>query len=153
MPKKLRIDGVNVLPVIRGEKGKVCTRRFWQWNRYTPLVTCNAAVRDSDWKLVRPSIKEAMAAPCCNPWLRISTYNPERLIANGLLKEPEPPRTIPDPPQPGNWPLVMSFRSLHPGGANFCMADGSVRFVSETIELKLYQDLSTRDLGEVVVVP
>ena len=58
-----------------------------------------------------------------------------------------------DPPQPGNWPMVMSFRSLHPGGANFCMADGSVRFISETIELKPYQDLSTKNLGEVVTVP
>jgi hypothetical protein len=41
-----------------------------------------------------------MAAPCCNPWLRISMYEPERIIRDGLLKEPEPPRTIPPPVRP-----------------------------------------------------
>ena len=98
VPRALNLDGVNVLPVIRGEKGKVCTKRFWQWNRYTPLVTGNAAVRDGDWKLVRPAIQQAMEAPCCDPWLRISMYEPERLIRDGLVRDPEPPRTIPAPP-------------------------------------------------------
>jgi arylsulfatase A-like enzyme len=99
-PPNLKIDGWNVLPVIQGEKGQVCTKRFWQWNRYTPLVTCNAAVRDGDWKLVRPSIREAMAAPCCDPWLRISMYEPERLIENGPITDPEPPRNVPEPSRP-----------------------------------------------------
>jgi arylsulfatase A len=99
-PQDLKIDGVDVLPAIRGEKGKVCTKRFWQWNRYTPLITSNAAVRDGDWKLVRPAIGEAMAAPCCDPWLRISMYEPERLIENGLVRDPEPARTVPEPPPP-----------------------------------------------------
>ena len=100
LPQHLKIDGVDVLPAMRGEKGKVCTKRFWQWNRYTPLVTCNAAVRDGDWKLVRPAIQEAMVAPCCDPWLRISMYEPERLIEGGLVQDPEPPRTVPEPPPP-----------------------------------------------------
>jgi len=100
VPPALRLDGVNVLPVLRGEPGAVCPKRFWQWNRYTPLVTCNAAVRDGEWKLVRPAIAEAMAAPCCNPWLRISMYEPERLIASGPIRDPEPPRTVPPPPPP-----------------------------------------------------
>lgn len=100
VPRDLRIDGVNVLPLIRGEANQGCTRRFWQWNRYTPVVCSNAAVRDGDWKLVRPAITETMAAPCVNPWLAISMYEPERLIEGGLLREPEPPRTIPAPPVP-----------------------------------------------------
>jgi arylsulfatase A-like enzyme len=100
VPRDLKLDGVDVLPTIRGEKGKVCTKRFWQWNRYTPLVTCNAAARDGDWKLVRPAIQEAMACPCVDPWLHISMYEPERLIRDGLLTEPEPPRTIPPPHKP-----------------------------------------------------
>jgi arylsulfatase A len=100
VPQDLRIDGVDVLPVIRGEKGRACTKRFWQWNRYTPLVTCNAAVRDGEWKLVRPAIPEAMRAPCVDPWLRISMYEPERLIEDGLVRDPEPPRNVPDPAPP-----------------------------------------------------
>ena len=54
------LDGWNVLPVLLGESEKVCARRFWQWNRYTPLVTCNAAMRDGDWKLVRPDRKSVV---------------------------------------------------------------------------------------------
>ena len=46
------LDGRNNLYLLRGELGKSETKRFWQWNRYTPLVTCNAAMRDGDWKLV-----------------------------------------------------------------------------------------------------
>ena len=57
-PVDRTIDGQNVLPVLRGEGGKVPTRRFWQWNRYTPVGSCNAAMRDGDWKLVRPRIDE-----------------------------------------------------------------------------------------------
>jgi len=93
----LPLDGVNVLPVLRGERGEVCTRRFWQWNRYTPTVTCNAAVRDGNWKLVRPAIREAMGVPDLH-WLWVSMYRPEYFIENGVLGEGDPPREIPDPP-------------------------------------------------------
>jgi len=58
-----------------------------------------------------------------------------------------------DPPNPRDWPNVMSFRSYHPGGANFCMADGSVHFVADTIDHKLYQALSTKNGREAVTWP
>lgn len=48
---------------------------------------------------------------------------------------------------------TAAFGSLHPGGANFALADGSVRFLSETIDLTLYRALSTRGSGEVAQVP
>ena len=41
--------------------------------------------------------------------------------------------------------MEMSFGSYHPQGANFVMADGSVQFISENINLRVYQSLSTRD--------
>jgi prepilin-type N-terminal cleavage/methylation domain-containing protein/prepilin-type processing-associated H-X9-DG protein len=44
----------------------------------------------------------------------------------------------------------FGFRSLHPGGANFAMADGSVRFVKETINLPTYRALATRAGGEAI---
>ncbi len=59
-PGDLALDGANILPALRGEPCDIPDQRFWQWNRYTPLVTCNAAMRDGDWKLVRPPIREAM---------------------------------------------------------------------------------------------
>jgi len=45
-----------------------------------------------------------------------------------------------------NW----GFRSLHPGGANFAMGDGSVRFVKQSINPLTYQALGTIARGEVI---
>ena len=44
---------------------------------------------------------------------------------------------------------VGAFGSSHPGGANFAMADGSVDFISDSIQLHIYRALSTRLGGEV----
>jgi hypothetical protein len=60
---------------------------------------------------------------------------------------------FPDPPTPAAWWNVMTFRSNHPGGAMFCMADSSVHFVSESIDYTLYRALSTKDGGEVATLP
>ncbi|UUO05181.1 DUF1559 domain-containing protein [Blastopirellula sp. J2-11] len=40
--------------------------------------------------------------------------------------------------------------SWHAGGANFVMGDGSVRFLSENMDMATYQGLSTRSGGEVL---
>lgn len=40
------------------------------------------------------------------------------------------------------------FYSFHSGGANFALADGSVRFLSESVDLKLLADMVTRAAGE-----
>ena len=113
----LPLDGVNVLPVLRGEPGQVETRRFWQWNRYQPDITSNAAMRDGDWKLVRPAIREAMAVPDIQ-WLPVSMYGPEHFIHNGIFRPPYPPREVPPPPPPE---LVQHrrgpARTAEPGGS------------------------------------
>ncbi len=41
------------------------------------------------------------------------------------------------------------FYSFHPGGAQFALADGSVRFVSETVAAFAFASLTTRARGEV----
>ncbi|MCY2977360.1 MAG: DUF1559 domain-containing protein [Planctomycetota bacterium] len=46
----------------------------------------------------------------------------------------------------------FSFGSRHTGGANFGLADGSVRFLSESIERAIYSSLGSRNLGEVMQV-
>jgi prepilin-type N-terminal cleavage/methylation domain-containing protein/prepilin-type processing-associated H-X9-DG protein len=47
----------------------------------------------------------------------------------------------------------LAFGSAHPGGCNFAMADGSVQFLGETMNLTTYQALSTCDGGENVQLP
>ena len=49
--------------------------------------------------------------------------------------------------------LIMSARSHHPGGVNVVLGDGSVRFLNDSIDLELWQALSTPSMGEVVTLP
>ena len=43
----------------------------------------------------------------------------------------------------------LSARSTHSGGANFALADGSVRFIQNNIDPLVYTQLGSRELGEV----
>ena len=49
-------DGHDLSPLLLGEDLQIEPRRFWQWNFYVPDIGTNAAMRDGDWKLVRPMI-------------------------------------------------------------------------------------------------
>lgn len=97
VPTDLRLDGVNALPVLRGERGKINPLRFWQWSRYRPVSTCNAAVRDGDWKLLRPQIPEAMQVSLVDTALdHAIKYFPEHF--DGIVEDDPPARTLPPPP-------------------------------------------------------
>jgi arylsulfatase A len=50
----LPVDGVSLLPILDGRPAASGPVRCWQWNRYTPTIASNAAVRDGRWKLVIP---------------------------------------------------------------------------------------------------
>ncbi|HEX2474441.1 MAG TPA: H-X9-DG-CTERM domain-containing protein, partial [Lacipirellulaceae bacterium] len=56
-------------------------------------------------------------------------------------------RTNPDhyckPSYEGGKHAISNFRSNHPGGCNFLMADGAVAFLSEDISLAAYRARST----------
>jgi prepilin-type N-terminal cleavage/methylation domain-containing protein/prepilin-type processing-associated H-X9-DG protein len=53
----------------------------------------------------------------------------------------------------GDWNNLYSFRSQHLAGANFAMADGSVTYVDQSINLVLYGQLATYNGGEAVSPP
>jgi len=67
----------------------------------------------------------------------------------GCVSVPEAPCIV----AYGGWntrAMIVSSRSLHTGGVQSLMCDGSVRFVSENINLATWQALGTIHKGEVV---
>ena len=52
-----------------------------------------------------------------------------------------------DPAAP---PSLLGAGSPHPGGFNVSFADGTVRFISNRIDLKTFRALITRAAGEVI---
>jgi len=74
-------------------------------------------------------------------WLGVfagAAHAPGRIVAVA-----ENPPNSPD--NPG-----FTFSSYHPSGTNFLAADGSVKLISESIEMQTYHALCTRAGGEVV---
>jgi prepilin-type processing-associated H-X9-DG protein len=59
---------------------------------------------------------------------------------------------LPNDPTPDMMGMGLGFfaaRSFHPGGVNVALGDGSVRFVSESIELETWRALGTCAGGEI----
>ena len=52
-----------------------------------------------------------------------------------------------------DWTNVYGFYSRHPGGGNFGLADGSVRFVSDTIDIFTYRMMGNIGDAEAVQLP
>jgi prepilin-type processing-associated H-X9-DG protein len=52
--------------------------------------------------------------------------------------------------QPGDNTDALTANSNHPGGVNIGMADGSVKYIKQTISLTAWWALGSRNLGEVV---
>ncbi len=53
---------------------------------------------------------------------------------------------------PAAAPSLCGAGSAHPGGFNAAMGDGSVRFIKDTIDPKIFRWLISRNLGEVIAV-
>jgi prepilin-type N-terminal cleavage/methylation domain-containing protein len=54
---------------------------------------------------------------------------------------------------PDQWWNRYAFTSNHPGGVEFAMGDGSVRFITDNIDLTTFRALSTRNGGEIATLP
>jgi prepilin-type N-terminal cleavage/methylation domain-containing protein/prepilin-type processing-associated H-X9-DG protein len=107
-------------------------------------------------------ISELVVVPdTTNHDVRGRYYNP--LDGNVWFSTLEPPNTTsPDrmpfvldsPPRAPSFvtdqDMINFARSSHPGGVNVGLADGSVRFVAETVDLKTYQALGSRAMGDTV---
>jgi prepilin-type N-terminal cleavage/methylation domain-containing protein/prepilin-type processing-associated H-X9-DG protein len=69
---------------------------------------------------------------------------------DGTIQPPDWLKNAAIPGGPCNTLGQWGFRSFHPGGGNFAMADGSVKFIKNSINLVTYRALGTRNLGEIV---
>jgi arylsulfatase A-like enzyme len=102
VPEGLALDGGDALPLLRGQSGGSGgggERRFWQWNRYTPLPRCNTAMRDGPWKLVFPMLPGAGALDPRDAALRRRLDRGE-VTYEQIELPPEPDRggLVPAPP-------------------------------------------------------
>jgi len=89
----------------------------------------------------------------CNPWayrgwVQVGIDPGARQINDWQYTSMPPPPWIPG--RLGSWAWMGS---LHPGGANAGMADGSVRFIAQDIDLITLQRLSIMGDGLEVVLP
>lgn len=74
-------------------------------------------------------------------------YNPNACTATCAIPLN---RVLRVPKNIGDWPNNYGFASRHTAGGNFGLADGSVRFISDTIDILTYRSLATVSGGEVV---
>ena len=92
------------------------------------------------------AIGEAVPEWCRHTWWW--SFNGSTATAAIPLNYYRKPDDIVEPS--GDWLNNYGFNSRHPGGANLAMMDGSVQFVSETIDLTVYRALGSIQGGEVV---
>ena len=99
LPGGLNLDGENVLSQLLDDRREVNQREcFWQWNRFHPFITTNAAMREGEWKLVRPEIREYGPAgdpPIAGQLDSQLKYEPEKF--DRIQPENTPQRSRPEP--------------------------------------------------------
>jgi prepilin-type processing-associated H-X9-DG protein len=123
------------------------TYNFWDFTAVFPA---------SDWSSTAPNPNELFPETGAFTYPRMNSPNdPTGNIANSVWPGCGTSFGIPTDwlincPQAltglGEW----AFRSKHPGGSNFAFADGSVKFIKQSISDQAYQALGTRAGGEVV---
>ena len=89
----LPTDGRDLSPVLIGDPPAEAPPRFWQFNFYAPYIGTNAAMRDGQWKLVRPMIAGTRSF---SPELCVGPEDVERTRAfvEADLKHKEDPAAI-----------------------------------------------------------
>ncbi|MGD9722323.1 MAG: DUF1559 domain-containing protein, partial [Pirellulales bacterium] len=124
------------------------TRLCWQaW----------VAAQPSYWTLnqgIRLHVGNVMACTLepINKWPPTQAQHNDRFVFDCSKSQPGAPGTR-FPQSQGGAHIAPNYRSDHSGGCNFLFADGSVHFLEESIDMLLYQRLSTCMGAEIVSPP
>jgi len=102
----------------------------WAGGNY---IAQGQTIQPINWKIDRMVVVPAGFSSCgCNP-----NTNPSANRARCIM----------------NWAVTWGFKSNHPGGSTFAFTDGSVHFISETIDMRVYQYLGCRHDGQPAGIP
>lgn len=77
---------------------------------------------------------------------------PDRIYTSYYCNN-QPDLNLPCAVSSGSNPTMFASRSRHPGGVQVAMCDGSVRFVTDTIELNVWRGISTSQGKEALELP
>ncbi len=134
----------------------IAHRRAWTWNRKRPRPWpthsphCNTFWANSPPGTTNHQRHEGVPRSGMGPWraqLHALQYHhsseldtiPVEFVQARHSRARHPTRRNSSTPQ-----------SFHPGGANFSFADGSVRFIKDSVSQQVYWALGTRNYGEVI---
>ena len=86
-------------------------------------------------------------------WSTPNSSGPDILCGWCTPKANQPEMNLPCVAHERLYGRTATSRSRHPGGVNIILADGSVHFISETIDVDAWRAMGTIDRGEVLRLP
>ncbi|MHC5538229.1 DUF1559 domain-containing protein [Singulisphaera rosea] len=102
-------------------------------------ASCQALNPGTSLRLTRrQGMSWVMGEMCCTAYNHVAPPNGKTCAGTGF------PGTM------ANMPMQVPPSSLHPGGVNALMGDGTVRFVKSTVALATWRAIGTRAGGEVI---
>jgi prepilin-type processing-associated H-X9-DG protein len=158
------------VPILGVSDGSSNTAMFAEVMRATTEWNAGSGIRDNT-TVIRANTGwnnfDGTTVPMCatgSPWINSIKYTGQQyyraLITNHLYSHTLPPnwnRKVSSGTQRYNCGdststnrFHVAASSYHSGGVNVCMADGSVRFVSDGINFTAWRAMGTRSGGEVV---
>ncbi len=123
--------------------GQAPARDFGEIN-----VTIYCTVRNADYALQCCQLASTIGFPAYRMAGFTWFYGDFECTAYNHAQEPN--GRIPDAISSSGWVGIATARSLHPGGANGLMGDGSVRFFKSSTAREVWRGLGTRNGDELV---